>query len=288
MAVKFFGQFMVEKGAVSRHGLLKAIELQESTNIKLGEMALSMGFITNEGIKRVHEGQRFKDLRFGDMAVKLGILTQNQLEQVLTKQKNNHLYIGEALIKVGELTAADLLHYLEEFKADQAPYMIDKVAIPEGVPNCDIWEISADLTYKMFTRIVGLTFRPGQCQIVKRTEQNDVIVAIDMTGHVNGCYLLSVSSGVRKFIARAILQDDDVSNEPDEVLNDTVMEFMNIVCGNIAAKAAQLGKIIEIAPPEIIDQGEDGGLDVPARGTGLKFPLYVTDEKVEVGIFLLP
>ncbi len=288
MAVKFFGQFMVEKGVVSREGLLKAIELQESINLKLGEMALSMGLVTEADIKRIHEGQRFEDLRFGDMAVKLGILTKDHLEQVLTKQKNNHLYIGEALIKVGALKAADLPRYLEEFKADQAPYMIDRVAIPEGVPDCDVWEISADLTYKMFTRIVGLTFRPGQCQLVNRIDRNDVIVAIDLTGHVNARYMLSVSYGVRELIARAILQEDDVTNEPEEVLNDTVMEFMNIVCGNIAAKAAQLGKIIEIDPPEIIDVGGTGGLDLPAGGTGLKFPLYVADEQVEIGIFLLP
>ncbi len=289
MAVKFFGQFMVEKGLVSRELLLKAIELQESTNLKLGEMALSMGLITEADIKRIHEGQRFEDLRFGDMAVKLGILTPDELEQVLTKQKNNHLYIGEALIKVGALKAEDLPRYLDEFKADQAPYMVERVAIPEGVPNQDLWELSADLTYKMFTRIVGLTFRPGQCQLVKSIDRNDLIVAIDLTGHVTARYLLSVSSGVRQLIAQAILQENDVTNEPDDVLNDTVMEFMNIVCGNIAAKAAQLGKIIEIDPPEIIGAAEgSGGLDLPSGGTGLKFPLYVAEEQVEIGIFMLP
>ncbi|MEK6777237.1 MAG: chemotaxis protein CheX [bacterium] len=285
MAVKFFGQFMVEKGVVSREDLLKAVELQDSVNIKFGEMARSMGLLTDADIERIHEAQRSEDLRFGDMSIKLGILTEDQLKEVLAKQKSTHLYIGEALVKVGAVQADDLPGYLDAFKVDQAPYIIEKVAIPDGVPDPKVWEAAADLTYKMFTRIVNLTFKPGQCVVIKKMESNDTIVSMDLTGQVNAQYLLSVSSGVRKLIAKAILKEDDVTNETDEVLDDTVMEFMNIVCGNIAAKAVQLGKAIDILPPDVIDvQGK--GVHIPEGGMGLLFPLYVADERVELGIFL--
>ncbi len=285
MAVKFFGQFLLEKGVISREELLKAIALQESVNVRFGEMARSMGFIADAEVDRVHQAQRSEDLRFGDMAVKMGILTGEQLQEVLAEQKKRHLYIGEALVNVGAFKVNDLQEYLDAFKADQAPYIIDKVIIPEGVPDPDLWEIAADLTHKMFTRIVNLNFKPGQCEMVERIAGNDTVIAIDLTGHVRARYLLSVSCGVRDLIAQAILGEEDVAKESDEVLVDTVMEFANIVCGNIAARAAQQGKVIEITPPEIIDVS-GGGIDVPEGRKGLLFPLYVADERVEIGIFM--
>ena len=57
MAVKFFGQFLVEQGAVTSEALLHAIELQDRTNLKLGEMAVAMGYITPNDIERAHSAQ---------------------------------------------------------------------------------------------------------------------------------------------------------------------------------------------------------------------------------------
>ncbi len=49
MAVKFFGQFLVEQGIVTSEALLNAINLQDKNNLKLGEMAVAMGLITQAG-----------------------------------------------------------------------------------------------------------------------------------------------------------------------------------------------------------------------------------------------
>ncbi len=285
MPVKFFGQFLLEKGVITKEALLKAVALQDSTNLKFGEMAGSMGLITSAQIERVHDAQRSEDLQFGDMCVKLGILTLDQLKAVLAKQKATHLFIGEALIKVGAVKAEDLPKHLDAFKADQTPYMVDKVAIPAGVPDPALWEAAADLTFKMLSRVANLTVRPGQCALVQRLEANDMAAAIRMTGSVTARYLLSVSTGVRNSIARAMLKTDDLSKEREDMLNDTVMELENIICGNIAAKASQMGKVIEISPPELLKSGK-AGIPVSAGGKGLLFPVYVAEGRIEVGIFL--
>jgi len=281
MAVKFFGQFLVEKGVVSSEQVLKAIELQEKVNLKFGEMALSMGMITDKDVDRVHHAQRTEDLKFGDMAVKLGIISEAQLNEVLTRQKNNHLYIGEALVRVGGLTEEQLPQLLAEFKEDQAPYMVDRVVIPAGVPNGTLLEICADLTYKMMTRIADIQFRPGACALSDEIGSNDLLVGMELVQDLEARYVLSVSSGVRRMVAEGILKQGDVTGESEEMLNDTVMEFVNVVCGNVSAKAAQLGKNIEIRPPEVLQSGS-GPLRVPAGKTGLRFPIYVSDEKVEL------
>lgn len=285
MAVKFFGQFLVEKGVVSRDVLLQAVELQESVNLSFGATALSMGFLREADIERVHNAQRNEDLRFGDMAVKLGIMTAEQMQHVLTKQKNAHLYIGEALVKIGGLKADDLAKLLDEFKADQAQYATESLAIPGEVTEPRLWETAIDLSYKMLTRVALLTFRPEPIVVVEALPAMHVYAAMDFSGDVSGRYLMGVSAATQKKIAKEILNESEVDNEPKEVLDDTVMEFVNVVCGNIAAKAAQLGKSIEIAPPEIIDSRTV--VLAPTAGKALYFPVCLADgDRVELALFI--
>ncbi len=286
MAVKFFGQFLVEKGIVSREALLKAIELQETVNLKFGETALAMELISEADVERVHKAQWSADLQFGDMAVQLGIINETQMHQVLTRQKNSHLYLGEALIQVGALERESLDGYLQEFKVDQSPYVTDKTDIPPGVINQEMWGMLADLTYKMLGRIANLTVRPGQCQLVNHLAPNCLIAAIEITGQLNARYLLSVSAGAREAIARAMLSQESLEGEPQELLDDTIAEFINVVCGNFSAKAAQLGKTVEIEPPQLI-QPDAGNVNSATGQKGLLFPFHLADgELIEAAIFI--
>lgn len=286
MAVKFFGQFLVEKRVVSRDALLKAIELQEQKNLKLGETAAAMGYITQTDIDRAHNAQLSKDMNLGDLLVEMGILTQNQLNEVVTRQKNTHLYIGEALVLVGAITSAQLQQYLEEFKADQAKYVADRIELPVSIPNSRIWEMTADLTYKMITRVLDLQFRREKCRIVTELEKNFMMAGMDLSGDVYARYVISVSEGLQKSVARAILREESVDHEPVEILEDTVMEFVNVVCGNVAAKASQMGTIININPPSTMSQTPDS-LAVPAGHTALCFPIYVGEgEKMELTLLI--
>lgn len=286
MAVKFFGQFLVENNLVSREALLKAIDLQEQNNLKFGEMALSMGYVTQAEIERAHNAQMSKDLKLGDLLIEMGIMTVDQLNDVITRQKNTHLYIGEALVLVGALTSEKLQQHLDEFKADQAQYVSDRIELPEGVSNGLVWEMTADLTYKMITRVLDLQFRPGKCQAVSTVDSNFMMAAMDLSGDVDARYIISVSEKLQKTIARAILREESVEDEPAEVLEDTVMEFVNVVCGNVAAKASQMGKIMNINPPVTIHPTA-AGLPVPDGHTALSFPIHVGEnEKMELILFI--
>lgn len=272
MAVKFFGQFLVEQGIVGSESLLEAINLQEKNNLKLGEMAVTMGLLTEADIQRAHNAQMSKDMKLGDLLVELGFITLDQLNDIITRQKNTHLYIGEALVQIGSLTTENLQKHLDAFKADQAQYVSNGIELPITSANNKIWEMTADLTYKMITRVLDLQFRPGKCALTTTITPHFMLAAMDLSGDVEARYLISVSEGLQKSIAKAILSEDSVENEPVEVLEDTVMEFVNVVCGNVAAKASQMGVIMNINPPVVLRQ------QAIAQGeTALSFPIYIGD-----------
>lgn len=286
MAVKFFGQFLLEKGAVTREALLKAVELQESVNLKFGETAMAMKLLTEKDIRRIHDAQRSEDLMLGDMAVKLGILTREQISQVLDHQQKSHLRIGEALVRVGGLLAAELPRYLDEFRTDQERYATGQLVIPSEVPNIPVWEICADLTVKMFVRVVGVQCRLGDCLLVNQLAGGSFVAAMDLTGAVAARFHLSVSPALREKVARGVLMEEDVSGESDEVLDDTVVEFVNIVCGNVAAKAAQQGTEVEILPPLSLRPGAEG-VAVPPGEFGVLFPIHMADgERADLTLFV--
>lgn len=286
MAVKFFGQFLVENNLVSRDALLGAIELQEQRNLKFGEMAISTGYVTREEIERAHNAQLSHDMKLGDLLVEMGILTLNQLNDIITRQQNTHLYIGEALVQLGALSSDQLQEYLAAFKKDQAPFVSERIELPAGISNGPVWEMTADLTYKMVTRVLGLQFRPGKCRTVDVVDSNFMMAALDLVGDVEARYILSVSEGIQKEVARAILREESVDSEPVEVLEDTVMEFINVVCGNVAAKASQTGTIMNINPPVAIHPPATG-LQVPSGSIGLCFPIHVGEnDKMELLLFI--
>ena len=276
MAVKFFGQFLVEQGIVTSEALLNAIELQDKTNLKLGEMAVEMGLITQEEIQRAHNAQMSTDMKLGDLLVEMGFLPHAQLNDIIIRQKNTHLYIGEALVQVGALTNDELQKHLDAFKEDQAKYVSNGIELPIDSPNNSIWEMTADLTYKMVTRVLDLQFRPGKCVVAPAIPHNFMLAAMDFSGDVEARYLISVSENLQKSIAKAILSEPSVDSEPVEVLEDTVMEFVNVVCGNVAAKASQMGTIMNINPPVTIHPSVSG-LPIPDGYTALSFPIHIED-----------
>lgn len=287
MAVKFFGQFLVEKGVISREALLQAIQLQETVNLGFGDHAVAMGIMTESDVTRVNQAQRAEDLRFGDMAVKLGILTGTQLQDVLAKQKSSHLFIGEALVKVGGLSSSDLERHLSEFKVDQAKYATDSVTIPAGTPHPEVCTIIVDLTSKMLTRIGRLTFRLESGRLAAAPVENDIAASMGFTGDVRAMYVLTVSRPVQKKIAMAILDEPDVEQESQGILDDTLMEFINVVCGNVAAKAAQLDTSLDITPPLLIEQ--PGPQQMDTRSVGVSFPICFSDgERAELFLSVLP
>jgi CheY-specific phosphatase CheX len=282
MAVKFFGQFLVEKGIVSREAILAAIELQEQKNLKLGAMAVAMGYLTQADINRAHKAQFSKDMKLGDILVASGALNAQQLQEIIVCQKEAHLHIGEALVRVGALTDQQLQRCLDEFKLEQAPYVSDRVELPTAVANAKTWEMVVDLTYKMVTRILGLQFKAEKGRSISILEPNYMMAALDLSGDLEGRYLLSVSAGAQKMVARAMLKEQSVEHEAAVILEDCVMEFINVVCGNVAAKASQTGEAINITPPVTIHPPTEG-FSVPPGHTALCFPIHVGEgEKMEL------
>ena len=286
MAVKFFGQFLIDKKVITKMDLLRAIELQEKTNLRFGDLVVEMGLMTREQIDQTHRSQRHEDLQFGDMAVKMGFLSPEQIQRVLDQQRKKHLYIGGALVKLAIITKENLDLYLSEFKQTQKTDIMEKIIIPAGIPHQPVWEIVADMTYKMLTRVAGATFRTAPCRITKAIPDRPIVVEMFFSGSVSARYLLTISESTRQLLTNVTSKKSKAEAETAEEMDAAVKEFVNIVGGNVAGKTAQLGLSIAATPAQIYQQ-KDINPEISEDQTGLLFPIYFSNgEEFELTILI--
>lgn len=263
MAVRFFGQYLLENGVIDAKQLLAAISFQEKTNLKFGDTAISLKLLSQEQLASIFALQRTKDLKTGEAAVELGYLTQEQIDQVLRAQKNSHVMIGEALVSTGALNKEQLERHLAAFKIDQEPYRVAE-NIPEGKDPTGIGRPAADLALKFLLRLANLNMK---LVAIKTGALDDAglptyTARVGFTGDTDGEIALRASTSICARIASAML-GEPVSPDNAPVVLDACSEFLNVVGGNLSAAVARQGKKLELATPK------HGELGVPAANEHL-------------------
>ncbi|MFL6591079.1 MAG: chemotaxis protein CheX, partial [Luteimonas sp.] len=113
MAVKFLGQFLLEKGLIDKEQLLAALDAQRASNPLLGELAQACGWLSAGQAAQVNVLQRSQDQPFGVIAQSLGLLTEAQVDALLSQQKSRRRLFGEILVDLGFLTAEQVGRALE-------------------------------------------------------------------------------------------------------------------------------------------------------------------------------
>jgi len=115
---KYFGNYILVKQVVTSEQLRKILKKQQSSNVKLGVLAIESGYMEAPQVNRVHHLQLSRDQRFGEIAVEENYLTQEELNTLLNKQKDSHITIGQVLIDEHILTYEDYEQLLISYKQD--------------------------------------------------------------------------------------------------------------------------------------------------------------------------
>ena len=277
MGVKFFGQFLLERGAITREQLLAATELQQQRNRPLGAVAVDKGYLTPAQAQQINTEQQSTDRRFGELALSLGFMTDAQVSEVLTLQAGSRIRIGEAMVAVGCFNEEELARQLSDFQIDQAVYQTGRVELPPNTPHPEFVSTSIDLTEKMLLRVGGLTGKRGVAQpLGSRAPAQDLLtLRIPFTGAIKARYVISTSRDVALTLAHRILGDGVTLS--DEIAFDALKEFANVVTGNVCAKHSRDEHQLEIGPPE-------DGAGAPTERGGVAVPLHLPDGRFELRI----
>ena len=281
---KFFGEWLVEKGVITREQLLDALDEQKRTNLKLGEHAVRLGYLTPQQVDKIRELQRKEDLQFGEAAVKLGYLTPQQVKELLRIQKSSHKLLGDILVEKGFITRDELQKYIKEFEKEQGD--TTEVKLPEGIKERELIVNVIDLTKKFLLRSYDINVKFGEYVFDAVYEPRKWDVMIKFSGDSNLNFIFSppekFSQVVREYI-EARFSREFKEDELIELIKDAIKEFVNVVAGNAATKMERLGKGVEIGipenPPKISGEAFLYTLRAPSDVISEEFRLYFVERR---------
>jgi CheY-specific phosphatase CheX len=257
MGVKFFGQYLIERGEVTAEQVRAALNLMDAENRSIGELAVEGRFISEADADKVNAEQRHRDMPFGELAAEMGLLNEEQIDNLVQLQWRTRLRIGQSLVRLKHLGKVRLEELLISYEEEQAPYRIENLALPEGLESNALAPFVIDLFTNLLMRVARITTRMGSGEPIVEPPDLPVQVAVSVSG---GSGLLICLAGDEEFSRQVAAKASglDADSLDMDMLMDGVGEFLNVLAGNAMALVEQNGISTELQPPQTEIDFESG------------------------------
>lgn len=248
MNTKLFGQFLLEKGYVTREQLLHGLSEQRVSTRTLGDLAVATGMLSLQDVDAIHLRQHTRNEPFSQAAVQLGLLTEEQLAQLLHPQSAERLLLGQILLAFGYLTEKTLYEALAAHVTERD---VDDSELLQHFRQSELREVGAVCVSVMRS-------------VFKKTLQAPVsfqsIPAVKAVSAGQFVWSQALDHGPRRFElavqfsdAEAVAVAQAVLGIPvesfDELARDSVNEFLNILTGHVCGNLDRSQGSVSACPP---------------------------------------
>ena len=266
MAVKFFGQFLIEQGEIDAGQLREALALMDSENKQLGEIGVQKGYLCQADADSINILQRTRNRQFGKLAVEMGLLKLPELYEIIAIQRESRLFVGEALVRLESLPADRLPTLLDQFKLDQSPYEPGRRHLVSELEHNPAANLVLDLLPVFCLRLAMMPLKVGEGQPMSELCSYPMGVGVAMSGNPGLIMTLVFDEVFGRRLASRV-SGLEASRLSSDLIYDGIGEFLNVVGGNAVAMLEREGIMVELGPPV-----RDSGLEA---GTG--FELVIGD-----------
>jgi hypothetical protein len=259
MGVKFFGQYLIERGEVEAEQVRAALDLMGSENRSIGELAVEGRLISKADADKVNAEQRHRDMPFGELAAEMGLLNEEQIDNLVQLQWRTRLRIGQALVRLGHLGKVRLEELLISYEEEQAPHRIENLALPAGLEGNALAPFVLDVFSNLMMRVARIATRVGNGEPIVEPPDLPIQIAVSVNSESG---LLICLVGDEEFSRQVAAKTSglDPGCLDTEMLFDGVGEFLNVLAGNAVALAEQNGIAMELEPPQTEIDFESGFL----------------------------
>jgi len=281
----FFGQYLLQKGLLTKDQLLDVLEIQNTVNRKAGQIAVDDGLLLPKHVEMVLRMQKRVNKYFGQLAIQMGFLTTDQVNIVLDKQKEHYLDVEEIIVREKILPVDLVQKELQIFKSmseeDQGVFNMQWVS--KHIQNGFVYEFFIEQTMKLLMRLAGIFVMEGECHFdsKKKFTSCGILIKVSLAGDSHWSYFLNLSDELAQEIAHAMIETDNCDNTGDLAI-EAANEFANISCGNALAKLDVKGVKLDITPPitKRIPRGEP--LSFTDKEQVLCVPILVPEGEMEL------
>lgn len=264
---QYFGNFLLEKKIITAKQLKEVLELQKLVRVKIGVLAIDNGFMNAKEVLEVHKLQSIKDKKFGEIAIEEGYLTKEKLEELLRKQKKSMVLLGQALINKGYITFQRYEEILIQFK-DESGFSFEEfnairnnnlekivpmfVKIQEGSLSTILHKY-IQLFVRNIARFIDVDVVLGKAEkIDSKAFDNLVYQKIDGAHRI-----FSALEGDKEVVTKfASIYAEEQCEEVDEIVQDSLGEFLNCTNGLFLSGLSNSGVELELSPPKFECSGK--------------------------------
>ncbi len=249
MAVRFFGQWLVERGLVRPDQLLTALDLQKATNRELHVFGVEARIITQKQADEIAQEQQRTDRRFGEIVKEMGLLTEEQIQRLSRRQSGARMFIGEILVQQGLLPFQEAADELAAFHESIAPVEAEKFFALENLPERDYFNAYLESCINIFQRVGHRPLRLSATEPKLIPPQDHTVMQIIDSS--KGSYVaLSMPSEELRRIAECMI------GAPFVIVNQVALEagkeMLNLIMGNVAGWLSTEGEIYNPLPPQVV------------------------------------
>lgn len=293
MFSQYFGHYLLNNGLITSEQLKTALELQKTTHVKFGVIAVDEGVLTSAQVQEIHDKQKQLDKRFGEIAVELGYLTDNQVEQMLSAQKNNHLLLAQAVVDQNYMTIDEFSQALNDYKKlyslsdDQfeAIKSGDIDVMVEGLLNLDEPDKEEYAHYlSLFVKNM-IRFIDDEVYIERSVATGGVQAEWLVTQEIKGVkpLLTAIAAEEDVFLKIASVYAEEELTEVDELAKASVSEFLNLHNGIYLVNMSNKGIELNMEPQRVesnavLSVDGDAYLTVNVHTSMGEFQLFISNQ----------
>jgi CheY-specific phosphatase CheX len=249
MPSMFFGQFLLEQGAVTSDALLDVLPRQKQIQRPLCALALEQGYLTDEQIDQLDREAEKSGVNRIKHAISKRWITFDRVAQLDQCPFEKWMTLGEALVQEGYLSLAELRDLSTRYRSIRTS-------------NAPTWQAQVGtlkehvIVSRFLQDMVGVFVRYTE-QILTVESVNESFSQVAATSAVAiGQEIL----GDRRFIFRVELSRDlalsiatyMLKSDPgglDSIAIDAIMEFVNVVVGNGCSRMGESDCRLTTRPP---------------------------------------
>lgn len=259
---QYFGSYLLNKGIITPDKLKQALELCESTHVKLGVLAMNAGLMNASQVAEVQNLQKSMDKKFGEIAVMKGYLTENQVQELLKEQRSGHMVLSQVLVDRGFLSLEELEQALKKYR-EQSGFTPEQLqAIEAGDIDNLVKAFMADasdpygLIVQSFLALLlknMVRFLNQIPRIEKPLDQPAPSANILVSQHIKGELILSTALAMDNDMFFEIARRYSGMHIEDEVelAEASVTEFLNLNNGLFIVNMDNAGVSLTLEPPAV-------------------------------------
>jgi hypothetical protein len=129
-----FGLYLVRNGIISAEELVGALEVQNRTNVPIGQLAIEERLMSAREVFQVLHHQRdmlHRHELFGEIAVDKGFITHDELQRLLVLQMDRKPPLEDVLVEQGVLTRDEMNAELQNYRQElDRKHVVTKRRLP--------------------------------------------------------------------------------------------------------------------------------------------------------------